>query len=112
MSSTEPRPERLRRVDELVSMGLGTAITVLALVYTVVPYIPVLAAWEALALVYLVLVLTVFRNRTTRGVPGSERALAARVVEYLSWVLPITASGTGVTSAVVLLTTNACRTRR
>lgn len=90
---------------ELISIIFATSIAVLALVYTFVPYLPVLVTWEVVAVVYLVLVFTTLRNRTMRGVPASSRALPARVLEYLSWALPIAASGTGVTAAVVLLTT-------
>ncbi|WP_116952013.1 DUF1345 domain-containing protein [Jiangella endophytica] len=102
----ERRPRQLRKADDLISIAFTTTISVLAIVYTLVPYLLVLVAWEAVAVVYLVLVLTTFHNRTTRDVPSSSRALPGRLLEYLSWSLPIAASGTGVTSAVVLLTTD------
>lgn len=105
--SLEPPPRPLRKLDELVSIGFATAISVLAIVYSVAPFTPVLLAWEAVAVGYLVVVFTTFRNRTTRGVREDERALPGKLLEYLSWVLPMAASGTGVASAVVLLTTDA-----
>ena len=105
-ASPEPRPQRPRRADELMGIAFGTMITILAIVYTVVPLVPVLVAWETVAIVYLVLVFTLFRNRTTRDAPTESRALPGKVVELLSWVLPIAASGTGVTAAVILLTTD------
>lgn len=105
MTSTEPRPRAPHKGDELIGIAFATTIAVLALVYTLVPFIPVLVAWESVALVYLVLLFTRFRNRTTRGVPAGSRALPGKILEYLSWALPIAASGTGVTAAVTLLTT-------
>ncbi len=104
-ASTEPRPRPPRKADELI--GIGVLITVLAVVYTLVPFTPVLVAWELVAVVYLVVVLVRFRDRTTRDVPSGERALSGRLLEYLSWAVPLAASVTGVTSAVVLLTTDA-----
>lgn len=104
MNSTEPRPRPPRKSDELVSIAFATVITVLAVIFTVAPFLPVLIAWEAVAVVYLVLVFTLFRNRSTRGMHPSGRPLPGRVLEYLSWVLPIAASVTGVASAVTLLT--------
>jgi Flp pilus assembly protein TadB len=89
MTSTEPRPRAARRFDELIGIGFAATISVLAIVYTVAPFLPVLIAWEVAAVVYLVLLFTTFRNRTTRNVPSSERALPARVLEYLSWILPV-----------------------
>jgi uncharacterized membrane protein len=106
MTSTEPRPKAPRKSDELVSIAFATVITVLAIAFTIAPFVPVLLAWEAVAVTYLVLVFTLFRNRTTRGTHPDGRALPGRVLEYLSWVLPIAASATGVASAVTLLTTD------
>jgi len=93
--------------DELISIGFGVANSVLAIVYTIVPFTPVLVAWEVVAVVYLVLVFTVLRNRATRSIPEGGRPLPGRVVEYLTWALPIAASATGVTAAVTLLSTDA-----
>lgn len=94
------------RGAELVSIGFSTTITLLAITYLFVPVLPILLAWEAVAVVYLILVATTLRNRATRGVPLSSRALPGKVFEYLSWALPIAASITGVASAVTLLTTD------
>lgn len=105
-SSVEPRPRQPRRADELVSIAFATTICILATVYTLMSFLPVLVAWEAVAVVYLVLLLTAFRNRTTRDAPSGSRILSGRILEYLSWALPIAASATGVTSAVALLTTD------
>ena len=104
-NSPEGRPWRPRKTDELTSIGFATAICILAIVYIFVPIVAVLVAWEAAAAVYLVLVFFVFRDRSTRGRPAGTRALPGMVLEHLSWALPLAASGTGVASAVVLLTT-------
>jgi uncharacterized membrane protein len=106
MTSTEPRPRAPRKSDEPISIAVGTVITVLAIAFIVAPFLPVLIAWEVVAIAYLVLVFTWFRNRSTRGTHPSGRPVSGRVLEYLSWVLPIAASGTGVASAVTLLTTD------
>ncbi|MCS5735022.1 DUF1345 domain-containing protein [Herbiconiux daphne] len=103
-SSAEPRPRPPRRGDELASIAVATVISILAIVYVVVPALPVLIAWEVVAVVYVVLVLTRFRNRSTRRAPAGSRPVPARVLEYLSWIVPIAASGTGVAAAVTLLT--------
>ncbi|WP_411699066.1 DUF1345 domain-containing protein [Conyzicola sp.] len=105
MLSTEPTPRPPRKSDDLISIALATVISTLALVYLVVPFIPVLVAWEVVAVVYLVLLFTIFRNRSTRNAPRTSRPLPSKVLEYLSWVLPFVASITGVASAVRLLTT-------
>lgn len=105
MASTEPKPRPPRKFDELVDIGFATAVSVLAIVYIVRPFIPVMIAWLSVAIVYLALQFTVFRNRTTRDAPVGSRPLPRKVLEYLSWVLPIIASGAGIASAVTLLTT-------
>ncbi|MCS5718804.1 DUF1345 domain-containing protein [Herbiconiux sp. CPCC 205763] len=105
--STEPRPQTPRKGDELASIAVAAVISSLAIVYIVVPVLPVLIAWEIVAIVYFVLVLTKFRNRSTRRAPAGSRPLPANVLEYLSWIVPIAASGTGVAAAVTLLTTEA-----
>lgn len=106
-TSREPVPQKPRLAEEIISLGFATAIAVLALVYIVVPFTPVLVAWEIVAVIYLVLIFTRFRNRATRGMPTGTRPLSGRLLEYLSWALPIAASGTGIVSAVTLLTTDA-----
>jgi uncharacterized membrane protein len=106
MNSTEPRPHAPHRSDEAVSIVFATVITILAIAFTIAPLVPLLLAWEAVAVTYLVLVFTLFRNRSTRGMHPEGRPLSGRVLEYLSWVLPIAASATGVASAVTLLTTD------
>lgn len=105
--STEPRPHPPRRSAEALSIAFSTSIAVLAIIYTLVPFMPVLVAWEVVAVVYLILVFTTFRNRATRQAPDGSRALPGRLLEYLSWSTPLAASITGVTSAVTLLTTDA-----
>lgn len=101
--SAEPRPRLLGPAHELISVLLAGATTVLAIVYTVTALLPVLVAWGVSALVYLTLVFTVFRNRAMRNAPASARALPRRVLEYLSWTLPLAAGATGITAAVTLL---------
>jgi len=105
MTSAEPRPRRPSRSGELIDIVFATVISVVGIVYVAVPFLPVLIAWQLVAVVYLVVLFTTFRNRTTRDLPTSGRPLPRRVLEYLSWVLPIVASATGVASAVTLLTT-------
>ena len=105
MTSAEPVPRPPRRADDLVSIVLATVISNLAIVYIFVPFVPVLVAWEVVAVVYLILLFTTFRNRSTRNAPSTSRPLPRKVLEYLSWVLPIVASVAGVASAVRLLTT-------
>lgn len=106
-TSTEPRPHPPQRSTEALSIAFATTIAVLAIVYTAVPFMPVLVAWEIVAVVYLILVFTTFRNRATRHAPVGSRALPSRLLEHLSWSTPFAASITGVTSAVTLLTTDA-----
>jgi uncharacterized membrane protein len=89
----------------MIDIVFATVISVVGIVYVAAPFLPVLIAWQLVAVVYLVLLFTTFRNRTTRDLPTSGRPLPRRVLEYLSWVLPIVASATGVASAVTLLTT-------
>ncbi|SMH51055.1 Uncharacterized membrane protein [Rathayibacter oskolensis] len=105
MTSTEPEPRPAGRLDELAGIALSTTVSLLAVIYIVVPFIPVLIAWQVVAVTHLVLLFTTFSNRTTRSVPESARPLPRRMLESLSWVLPIVASGTGVASGVSLLTT-------
>jgi uncharacterized membrane protein len=105
MTSTEPRPRAPGKFDELIGIALAATVSVLAIVYVVAPSIGVLIAWQAVAVVNLVPLFTAFRNRATRDVPVRSRPLPSRVMEYLSWVLPIVASCAGVASAVRLLTT-------
>lgn len=104
--TTDARPRGPRKTDDLIGIAFTTAISVLAIVYIAAPFLPVLIAWQAVGVVYLVLLFTVFRNRTTHGSAESGgHALPGKLLEYLSWVLPIVASATGVASAVTLLTT-------
>jgi len=105
VTSIDPSPKVPGTADELISIVFATLISVLAIVYIAVPFLPVLIAWQLVAVVYLVLVFTKFRNRTTRDVTDGSRPLPGKVLEYLSWVLPIVASATGVATAVTLLTT-------
>ncbi|GAB3607556.1 hypothetical protein GCM10027413_29650 [Conyzicola nivalis] len=105
MTSAEPVPRPPRKSDDLISIVLATVISNLAIVYIFVPFVPVLVAWEVVAVVYLILLFTTFRNRSTRNAPSTSRPLPRKVLEYLSWVLPIVASVAGVASAVRLLTT-------
>ena len=105
MTSAEPTGRAPRQSGELVDIVFATVISILAIAYVAVPFLPVLIAWQAVALVYLVLLFTTFRNRKTRDLPTHGRPLPRRVLEYLSWVLPIVASATGIASAVTLLTT-------
>ncbi|MGB4777036.1 DUF1345 domain-containing protein [Microbacterium sp.] len=93
------------KTDDIVSLAFGTVIAALAVVYIVTSLLALLVAWEIIALVYLVIVLTRFRNRSARGAVDSTRALPDRVLEHLSWTFPLAASATGVASAVTLLTT-------
>lgn len=104
MSDDLPLSQRSRKADELISIGFVTTISVLAIFYALVPSIFVLVAWGTAAVVYLALVFTTFSNRTTRDIPTGSRALSGKILEYLSWVLPIAASGTGVIAAVTALT--------
>jgi len=105
MTSAEPTARAPRQSGELVDIVFATVISILAIAYVAVPFLPVLIAWQAVALVYLVLLFTTFRNRKARDLPTDGRPLPRRVLEYLSWVLPIVASATGIASAVTLLTT-------
>lgn len=103
--AAEPRPRAPRRTEEVLSIGFATLVAVLALIYTLRPFTPILIAWEAIAVIYLILVFTTFRNRATRGIPSDRRPVPGRILEYLTWALPLAASGTGITSAVTLLIT-------
>ena len=105
-ASTEPTPRPAGKFDEVVGIGFAFAVLLLAVLYIIIPVIPVMIAWQVGAVVHLVLLFTVFRNRTTRNVPVASRPLPRRVLESLSWVLPIIASVTGVASGVRLLTTD------
>jgi uncharacterized membrane protein len=105
MSPSAAGPHAPGKIDELFGMVLVATVCVLAIVYIVVPVTPVLIAWQVVAVGFLILEFTVFRNRSTRNLPVESRPLPRKVLEYLSWVLPIVASGTGVASGVRLLTT-------
>ena len=101
----QPAPRASGRVNELVDIVLVTAVSVLAIVYIFVPLLAVLIAWQSVAVIYLILLFTLLKNRTTRSIAARDKALPRRVLEHLSWVVPIVASGAGVASAVSLLTT-------
>lgn len=104
MSLPRVRAQGSRVLDDVLGILFGTTISVLAVLYIVMPHVLLLVAWECTAVVYLVLALTLFRNRSIRKVPDSLSGLPRRVLEHLSWVFPIAASATGVAAAVTLLT--------
>ena len=103
--SAEPTPRPPRKSDDLIGIAFASVISTLAIVYIAVPVLPVLVAWVLVAVVYLILLFTTLSNRSMRNAPRASRPLPSKVLEYLSWVLPIVASVTGVASAVTLLTT-------
>ena len=106
MISTARKPGTSGRPDDWVDIAFGSAISTLAIIDIVVPLIPVLIAWQAAAIIYLVVLFVFFRNRTTRTMSSAGRPLPNRVLEYLTWVLPIVASVAGITSGVRLLSSD------
>lgn len=86
---------------DFLTTAVEGLIVALSISHVLLGGLPLLALWEAVAVTYLVAGFIVIRRRTLRS-DSSERGRSG-VLDTLSWVLPLTASVTGVNAAVVVL---------